>query len=103
MIKPHERLTIPITDLLNSTDYTSDNITLDLVEIINGIQAPRFIQSRQSEYDCSVAKRDVRVVNANSISVDANIIDNSYVLCIKNMWKGTEKCKARWILQGYHN
>lgn len=103
MVKTYQRPTIPITDLLNPTDQPSNTLDIHLIEVIHDELDPRFTQSRQEEYDGILAKGGVKVVDANSIPPNSNIIGNRYVLTIKNPGTDVEKFKARWILQGHHD
>lgn len=68
---------------------------------------PRFTERKQKEFDGIVLKEGIKPVSISTLSSDANIIRNGYVLVIRNSVTESERFKARWILFGpddkYHH
>lgn len=105
MLKPYQRPNMAIKDLLNPTDTEEAHaeIAANLVEMIHNEDDPRFIASRQKEYDGIVAKGGVKPIAISNIPKDANVIGNRFVICIKDPGTDIQRFKARWILQGHHD
>lgn len=98
MRNQYTRPYLAIRDLLNpSEDSTSQNqqlSSLNLVETVCEGDDERFVDSRQKEYDVSLAKEGAKVVNRAGLLIDANFVGNRLLLCIKDPGTPHECFKA---------